>query len=243
MPLGNVFIGKESYTLHPLIVENIMAIAGLPEHHLEQQLTVGLGTILNDSMLPLMMTVQERYAIFLKFLKITTVTGLDEHTDPMDFYREDSTMFSKEPVEMDGVSVRHLIGVEVEALEIVCKNRTADWILGAMALQIGCDELPALPPQLALDFTVNILKNRMADLQQLKTERYNQLYPQFLLMEKQLHGLVDISFDRGFVLNRIKDGGADDAPVRFRIDHAITGYTQQLLQLVRRENTAVQPRH
>ncbi|MBJ9425157.1 hypothetical protein [Acinetobacter seifertii] len=235
-------IAGRLYKFSHIICSDILDMAKIKANHYEAMLTKALCSILGPEISPGDLTVNERYAIYLKYLSFIEDKNLDRSIDISDYLHADLNNFSTKRIEENGVSARHLTGLEAEALEIGCEN-TADWILGAMALQVGCNDiegLPALPPQKTLDFTCKIIQSRSERLLSLDQSEFNDLFNKFSYVGSQLNTLVDISYSAGIVLNKVNNGGTDDAPVRFRATSAITGPARELYSILVQENAAVQ---
>lgn len=227
-----ISIAQCDYSLQNLLIENVLNLAKINKKYFEQQLTSILTTITAGQVKPLQLTCEERYAIYLNYLDLTRdKNDLSPEIVIDEYFSENLDLFSKERVcDESGVSVRHLIGSEAHALEIGCEN-TADWILGAMAITIGCDELPPIDISTSVDFAGKMIQARMQDIKKLEDEDFNRIMGSYLsLQEKQDH-LVSIVFDNGIVLEKMKLRGADDAPTRFRSSTAFSGYTKKLLLL------------
>jgi hypothetical protein len=235
-------IAGRLYKFGHLICSDILDMAKIKANHYEAMLSKALSSILGPEVVPGDLTVSERYAIFLKYLNFIEDKNLDRSIDISEYLNGDLSNFSSKRIEENGISARHLTGLEAEALELGCEN-TADWIIGAMALQIGCDDiegLPALPPQKTLDFTCKIIQSRSETLLSLDQVIFNDLFNKFSYVRNQLNTLVDISYSNGIVLNKVNNGGTDDAPVRFRATSAITGPTRELYSILVQENSTVQ---
>lgn len=230
MNFSNIQIGQNDYALHHLIVSNVMQISKIRPDFYEKQLTQALYTIApcKDMQAPLKMSVHERYAILLSYLQLVD-NRLDDDVEISDYLGADLTAFRNERIEINGISVRPLNGLEAQALEEGCEN-TVDWIMGAMAMQIGCPELPPIDDFTNLTFTKNLIKNRIDELSKLEIGHFNELFNTYLHLDSQFNSLVKIAFDNGIVLQKM-DGGTDDAPLRFRITSAFTGRANELLAI------------
>ncbi|WP_111857825.1 hypothetical protein [Acinetobacter sp. CFCC 10889] len=231
MSFTNIEIGKSHYDLCHLRVSNILQMAKIRPDFYEKQLTQAIYTIApnnKDPQYALKMSVQERYAILLSYLQLVE-NRLDDDVQISEYLGEDLTNFSHERIEINNISVRPLNGLEAHALEEGCET-TIDWIMGAMAIQIGCDELPPVDDFTNLNFTKNLIKTRIDQLSKLEIWRFNELFNTYLHIENQFNSLVNIVFDNGIVLRKI-NGGTDDAPLRFRITSAFTGHANDILSI------------
>jgi hypothetical protein len=232
-------IANRNYKFNHLKNSVIQDMAKLKSTHYEAMLTRGLGTIIGSDVNARTLTTQERYAILLTYLDAIEDKNIDQSINIKQFLHSDLSVFKRDWIKGDNIQVRHLTGIEAEALEIGCEN-TADWILGAMCMQIGCDELPPIQADLLKDigYTGQMIKNRLDTLNELDQPILNDLIYKFRNLDQELHTLVNISYYKGIVLNKI-NGGTDDAPVRFRINSAITGPAKQLFAIVVEENSTV----
>ena len=228
MTFPRISIANKSYVFTDISLADLLDLTKVNPKHYEQQLSCALSTILQDSELPEKLTTQERYAILLKYLSLVE-NDLNDEIVIEDFLSTDLDEFNSERIHCNGVSSRHLTGLEAHALEIGSEN-TIDWMLGAMAITIGCDELQPIDLQTNLKFTGNLIQQRIETLKSMKLERFNELMGIHEHLSGQLNTLVKSSFDHGIVLNPF-DGGTDDAPIRFRITAAITGYAKYLLSI------------
>lgn len=230
MSFTSINVGQHSYPLHHLRVENILDMAKIKPLHYEHQLTQALYTIAPhaDPNAHLKLSVHERYAILLSYLQ-KVENRLDDDVDISEYLGEELTHFKNERIEYDGISVRPLNGLEAHALELGCQN-TVDWVMGAMAMQIGCEQLPPIDHFSNLKFTRNLIKTRIDDLAKLEIGQFNDLFRVYLSLDSQFNSLVNIVFDEGIVLKKV-NGGTDDAPLRFRITSAFTGYANDILSI------------
>lgn len=230
MNFTNIEIANRHYKLCHLLVSNVLQISKIRPDFYEKQLTQAIYTIApcDDPQAPLKMSVQERYAILLSYLQLVD-NRLDDDVQISDYLGEDLTTFSHERIEINGISVRPLNGLEAHALEEGCES-TVDWIMGAMAMQIGCEELPPIDEFTNLTFTKNLIKTRIDQLSKLEIGHFNELFNTYLHLDSQFNNLVKIIFDKGIVLQKI-NGGTDDAPLRFRVASAFTGHTKDILSI------------
>lgn len=231
-------IASTDYDFQNLLVEDILEMAKIKSNYFEQQLSGVIKSITGGKVNPLHLTCQERYAIFLSYLALTTDhNGLNPEVDVNEYLAENLDDFSRERISDEyGVSVRHLIGVEAHALEIGC-NTTEDWILGIMAITIGCDQLPPIDQATSLDFAGKMIHSRMQVLRKLDVMDFNRLMASYLELQSQQHQLVSMAYDNGIVLEKISLRGADDAPMRFQPSTAFKGYAKIILSIATRENT------
>lgn len=231
-------IANKKYQFNNILVSDILEIAKIPQNRNEQQIKHILATILGGSDDVDALTAQERYAIYLSYLNLVD-NSLDESIVIADYLAQDLNNFSRERVSENSVSVRHLGGMEAEALEIGCEY-TEDWHLGAMAITIGCEYLPEIDVSASsnVGFIGKMIQNRIETLKRLSLPEFNALMRQYLSLQDQLPKLVNFVFEDGIVLEKF-NGGADDAPVRFRASAAIHGYGKELLSIAIASNSTI----
>ncbi|AWL27162.1 hypothetical protein DJ533_00315 (plasmid) [Acinetobacter defluvii] len=229
MSFTNIEIGGVNYGLNHLLVSNILQMSKIKPEYYEKQLTQALYTIApcSDPQAILKMSIHERYAILLSYLQLVD-NRLDEDVDISE-YLGDLSQFRNERIEMDDISVRPLNGLEAQALEEGCEN-TVDWIMGAMAIQIGCEGFPPIDTFSTIPFTKNLIKTRIDLLSKLEIGHFNSLFNAYLHLDSHFNSLVNISFDNGIVLKKI-NGGTDDAPLRFRPTSAFIGHANSILSI------------
>lgn len=234
-----ITIADRDFTFSDIFMSHVFLIAKMPAKHYEKQLSQILHAILanevdpqtNKSIDVRKMTCEERYAIFLSYLDITRdKNSLNIEIDKSEYMNPQVEGFSRERFFNDDetISVRHLTGIEAEALEIGCES-TNDWLLGAMAITIGCEKLPPIDVASSLQFVGNMIKSRMELLSSLEHDEFNDLMHAYLLLQDEQKHLVNISFDQGIVLERINKRGADDAPTRFQPSAAFSRYAKNIL--------------
>lgn len=237
-----VSIGGRSYAPQNVLMSDVLEVAKIDKHHFEAQLSRILATITENSVDVKALTCEERYAIFVHYLDVTRdQNDLSISINPAEYLAENLDQFSTARQHNGrGVSVRHLTGVEAEALEQCC-SQTEDWILGTMAITIEYGEkLPAIDEPASIEHTARMIANRMNILEKLEQPEFNELMDQYLDLQQQQDHLVNITFENGIVLEKIGQRGADDAPVRFRPSIVFTGYCKELLSIATRKNNAVQ---
>lgn len=234
----SISIANHDYDFQNLIVEDILTTAKIKKDHFEQQLTAVLRSITAGKVNVIHLTCQERYAMFLTYLGLTTDhNGLNNDVDVNEYLSDDLDGFTRDRISDEyGVSVRHLMGVEAHALEIGC-DKTEDWILGVMAITIGCEELPPIDQATSLDFAGKMINSRMELLRKLDVLEFNRLVASYLTLQSKQHQLVSMAFDQGIVLEKIALRGADDAPVRFQPSTAFKGYAKIILSIATRKNS------
>lgn len=234
-----ITIADRDYTFSDILMSHVFLIAKMPTKHYEQQLTQILQAILEGEIdtttqKPIntrLMTCEERYAMFLSYLDMTRdKNSLNIEIDTSDFVNPVVEGFSRERFFSvdETISVRHLTGIEAEALEIGCQT-TNDWVLGAMAITIGCEKLPPIDVPSSLQFVGNMIKSRMDLLASLEHDEFNDLMHAYLILQDEQKHLVNITFDQGIVLERINKRGADDAPIRFQPSATFSRYAKNIL--------------
>ncbi len=242
MPYSLVSIAGHTYEPHNILMSDVMEVAKIEKNHFEKQLTQVLTTIAGKQSKINMqaLTCEERYALFLHYLDVTRDhNDLSDSINPGEYLAENLDLFSTERLHGQGISIRHLTGLEAEALEVGCQY-TEDWILGAMAITIEYgDALPAMDIPTSIDFTARMIHNRINILLNMEQPEFNDLMDKYLDLQLAQDHLVNIAFEDGIVLEKFGLRGADDAPVRFRPSIAVTSYSKELLSIATRKNTAI----
>ena len=235
-----VSIAGQQYDIQNILMSDVLDIAKKPPMHFEQQLTRCLATITSNSVNVQTLSCQERYAIFLHYLSLTRDhNDLGKNINPNDYLSENLDDFSLErQMGKNGVSVRHLNGMEAEALEMGCEH-TEDWIIGAMAITIGCEKLPPIDIPTTVNYCAQMIHNRSAILLEMDTVQFNRLMSDYLDAQYEQAHLVNIAFDKSIVLEKFNLRGTDAAPVRFRPAIAFSGYSKDLLSIAARKNAAI----
>lgn len=235
-----VSIARQQYDIQHILMSDVLDIAKKPPMYFEQQLTRCLATITSNSVNVQTLSCEERYAIFLHYLSLTRDhNDLGVNINPDDYLSENLDDFSLErKIGKNDISVRHLNGMEAEALEIGCQN-TEDWIIGAMAITIGCEELPPIDIPTTIDYCAKMIHMRSSILLQMDTMQFHRLMSDYLDIQYEQSHLVNIAFDQSIVLEKFNSRGADDVPVRFRPSIAFSGYSKDLLSIAARKNAAI----
>ena len=219
-----VSIGHRHYLMKELTFNAAIRIAKIPESHLEQRLTVFLQNVLNDELLPLQITAQERYALLLNYLKEQHGTLLDTSLNVGNFLMSPNNFQTE--TEIDDFKIKQLDGMACELLEKNCKN-LADWLAGAMAMQLlkTNSDMPPLPnATMAYENYQQCFFERVAYLKNLPVSEFNKYFDIFSNANAALNNLVRIDFDEiGLVLR-----GTDDAPYRFCPSSTFTGIISEL---------------
>lgn len=243
MTLPIISVAHKKIQMYDLLFMDVLELAKLETNHYQKQLRLILNRITGDSDLVDRQSVAERYAVFLTYLDIVKYNSLDESIVVKDYLNPDLNDFELQRVSNDkGTSVRHLMGVEAEALEIGCEG-TDDWILGEMAITIGCKFLPPIETVeekavLSINYIARMIKNRLETIKMLSIDEFNDLVTQYLDLKSDLKTLVHFAFDDGIVLDKF-GGGTEDAPVRFRASTAFYGHAKRFITLTNGIPTAI----
>ncbi|NUF44939.1 hypothetical protein [Acinetobacter pittii] len=219
--------GDVSKIMDELTIGEALSLAKMNPKHREQQLSAFLRYALRDEQLPYTMTSQQRYYFLLQYLGAQKENDLAVGVNVNDYLKSDHTPWQIS-TEVDGVKVRQLNGLELEALELIAEGLD-DWILGAMALQISFgDDLPYIQPLEDRRLAGNIIKNRFSKLMSFGQERINELYQTLYEAEEQMASLLRLGFDSEGIVVYEANGGGDSEPARFQCDAAFYGFTKQL---------------
>ena len=235
-----VSIASRDYAVKDVLMSDVLNIAKMKTGLYEKQLTRILSTITGGTVNAQTLSCEERYAIFLHYLDLTRDhNDLSVEINPAEYLAPNLADFSNERVEgKNGITVRHLNGMEAEALEMGCQH-TEDWIIGAMAITIGCEKLPPIDIPTTVNYCAQMIHNRSAILLEMDTVQFNRLMSDYLDAQYEQAHLVNIAFDKSIVLEKFNLRGADDAPVRFRPSIAFSGYSKDLLSIAARKNAAI----
>ena len=225
-----VIVHGKTRQLHELTFRGAMGISRIPEHLNEQRITKFLQGVLLDEALPLAMTVQERYYVLLKYLSQQSDGLLATKIDYAAYIKSDQAGIDR--IDESSMQVQHLTGAMVVFLEQHCKG-VGDWIVGQMALQMACADVPVclelVPPDLDADAMLTELKTRLNALQDLPQSKFDAIYSLYRSHHARLNTLVTLGTDmQGITVY----GGADDAPARFRPAAALVGLAAELERFV-----------
>jgi hypothetical protein len=188
-----ISIGNMSTTFHDLKIGHVIAIARLDEKHHEQKITAFLKSVLNNNTLPYELYAQQRHYLMMKYQQLQQ--GIFDFNIDFDKYEKNGDWL--EHVEVNGYTFRPLNGYECEALELYAKDYL-DWFFGAMALQVGSDDIVQIEPCKNTDFAKRIIENRISLVQNLALEKSEELLNSYALANEKLNHLIDLSFDNLF---------------------------------------------
>lgn len=219
--------GDSNLTLNELTIGEALSLAKINSKRMEQQLSSFLRYTLKDEQLPYSLTVQQRYYCLLQYLSAQKENDLAVNVNINDYLISQHKEWKLE-VEVEGVLVRQLTGLEVEALELIAEGLD-DWLVGAMALQISFGpEFPYIQPITDRRHASKVIKARYDTLMAFGQERINELYRIYAAAEDQLSSLIYIGYDNEGVIIFEAEGGSTSEPARFQCDTAFYGFTKQL---------------
>lgn len=220
-------VGDITLTQNEVIVKEALSLAKLNPNLLEQQLSAFLSYSLDDNELPYNLTVQQRYYCLLQYLACQKDNDLAVNVNVNEYLIDEHKEW-KHQVVVEGVTVRQLTGLEIEALELIAQGLD-DWLVGAMALQIsfGAD-FPYIQPLTDRRHAAKVLKSRYDLLISYGQEKLNDLHRIYSEAEDQLASLLYTGFDNKGVVLFKANGGNDSEPARFQCDTAFYGFTKQL---------------
>jgi hypothetical protein len=233
-----------SVRLKELTLGEAVALCKLPGQRYELTNTELLRNIAKDADQPrpafvtdpLLMTVEERTLLVVIYLAHVTVDGPDfsvgdsKLSDYVDFTR-DSTHDETDlgMVNEKEFVLRPLLGVHVQALELLCHNR-GDWIVGAMAARLF-KKGEALADWAALgDIAIQeMLTARMTLLKALPESHFDKLYAAYVDGDQALAHFFNVDFDDDGVIF-IANGkeGAGHAPARFLATSCVSEISRRL---------------
>lgn len=231
-----VTAGDIAITQNEVLVSEALSLAKLDQNLMEQQLTAFLRYSLDDDLLPLSMTSQQRYYCLLQYLGAQKQNDLAVGVNVNDYLFSGHKAW-KTQVIVEGVTVRQLTGLEVEALELIAEGLD-DWLVGAMSLQMSFGEdLPYIQPLTDRRHAAKVIKSRYDRLVSYGQDKLNDFHRIYSLAEDELASLVSLGFDsKGVVLFKT-DGGSDSEPARFQCDTTIYGFTKQLFSALAEGST------
>ena len=214
------------------LVSDVAAIAEIPSKYEYKRMALWLTKAMRDAAYVKKMTLQERYAWFISFLN---QSNQFDRLDIGAYLNPVLNDFNTDRVDIgNGLSVRHLRGVEAEALELGCEA-PIDWIKGEMALTVACDDLglPAMDIFVPEPRTIaTIIQTRLSIIDQLDIYTYNEFVEKYNACYSILPTLVNMFNDEkgGYSVDKyLNEGGADDKTARFRVADCIIGPARQLL--------------
>lgn len=205
---------------------------------LEAQLTAFLGFVLDDKDLPLSLTIQERYYLLMLYRTCQKDSDLALEGDYSAYFIQPSQRLPwYQQQQSDQLLITQLTGQQAEILEELCED-LLDWTLGAMALQCqqveSLDHWPTLPTPATREQTAQIMRERIAILEAMPDSDFDQLYADYYYLNEQFNYLVKTGLDdKGIVIY----GGADDAPVRFRVFTCMGRFSQFMAKLMAETRT------
>lgn len=228
--------GDISITQNELIVSEALSLAKLDQKRMEQQLSAFLRYTLDDESLPYTLTSQQRYYCLLQYLGAQKQNDLAVEVNVNDYLYSEHKEWKTEVV-VEGVKVRQLTGLEVEALELIAEGLD-DWLVGAMALQMSFGtDFPYIQPLTDRRHAAKVIKSRYDILLSYGQDKLNDFYRIYSIAEDQLASLVCLGFDsEGVILFKV-NGGSDSEPARFQCDSAFYGFTKQLFSALAQGST------
>lgn len=215
MLFPRINIGDKQVTFKEVTLGTVISIAKIKHDKLEHQLSQFIAAILDDEAAPYELTVQQRYFCLLQYIGSQSKNDFEVDVDVGNFLFNDNTNDFKLSVKIGDVSVRQLNGAEIEVLENLATDY-ADWITGAMALQVTSKQLPAFAACQDKNQIQAAIVERHQVIKDLPITDFNTLHEHYLSGEEQLTSLVSIGFDDNGVI--LYPRGTDDAPCRFQAD-------------------------
>lgn len=221
-------IGTEKLTVRELKLGDAISVGKLNPNLLEHQLSAFLRCITDDPIKPLTMHGQQRYYCLLQYLSAQEKNDLAVEVNINDYLINEPRPY-QDSIQIGDISVRQLNGLELEALEKLAED-LEDWIIGAMALQMGTPDYPAVGPFTDARAAADALLERYKAFCELDQDKYNQLREVYIEAEEQLASLLFLGFDHQGVVIYESEGGAGSIPARFSCNAAFYGFTRQLLE-------------
>lgn len=228
-----ISVANRKYNIFDVTFGDALALSRIEPKHHQKQLKTILYRITGSVGQVDAMTLEERYAVFLSYLDIAQFNSLDDDVRISDYLSPDLNRYDRERITNDmNYSLRPLMGIEAEALEIGCEDNN-DWLIGEMALTMGSPHLDPIDTVtdaqiMSLPFIANIIKSRTEEIHKLSLDEFNILFAQYMRLKGEQKKLINYAFVDGVVLEKF-EGGADDAPMRFRATASIHGYAKDFL--------------
>ncbi|WP_336964217.1 hypothetical protein [Acinetobacter pittii] len=221
-----VSVGENTYQMQELSFEQCLKISIIAPNLNEKRLTAFLKSALENMVDPLLLTIQERYLLLLKYLEKQSNTMLEVNTDWSKVFLQSESNWKTEATQ-NGITVRQLIGNEAEFLEANCKN-VAEWIACMMAFQLSYfnhEHLSILPDRSNPQLFEQQFKQRLDFIKKMPASDFDLCYQDFNNLNNELFTHLRLSVDNhGILVER----GADDAPARFRTTTIFTGIIKEL---------------
>lgn len=221
-----VYVGDNTFQMQELSFEQCLKISIIAPNLNEKRLTAFLKSALDSVFDPLVLTIQERYLLLLKYLEKQSNTMLEVNTDWSKVFLQSENNWKTETTQ-NGITVRQLIGMEVEFLEANCKN-VAEWIACMMAFQLSYsnhEHLALLPDRTNPQLFEEQFKQRLDFIKKMPASDFDLCYQDFNNLNNELFTHLRLSVDNyGILVER----GADDAPARFRTASVFTGIIKEL---------------
>lgn len=187
---------------------------------------------------PLLWTVQERTLLVCEYMAHVTSDGPDfavgdvgHLSDYVMFDRDlDADQIDLGTVAEKACTLRPLLGVHAQALEVLCKTR-GDWIIGAIACQIFVAS-EAVPDWSSMSdiAMMDWVRGRMDRLKLLPESLFEELFAAYWGGTDKLAHFFSVDFDDdGLVYLPIeKEGAGPLSPARFLADSCISSVAQSL---------------
>lgn len=222
-------IGGRSVQMRELSIGQAIEVAKVPQRLNEAALTRFLAYVLDgDASLARDLTVQERYYLLIQYLALQDRTPLDTAANHAAYLAPRTLPWNDSLPGLLCPRWRQLNGHQVELIELVAED-VADWMLCAIALQACLPEWPELPeagaPQSALQAVLN---ERHAALTAMPASDFEALASEWHSANMAMARFLRTGFDNQGIVVLPENGGADDAPARFRPLAALGRFVREL---------------
>lgn len=229
-----IAVGQNNYQLNEVSFMEAIKIAHIKREWNERRITQFLKFALKDEHLPLSMTAEERYYLAVKY----SLAKAENEASYTPYLLPADKPFQTE-ISYKNIGVRSLTGRDAELLESKCDN-IADWILGAMALQVEIQgsDIPKLPSLSCTDQELSeALIARSMKIRAMPDSEFDEYFNTYTEALSQMESLVSLGFDNeGLTLT----GGTDDAPLRFRPTACFSELSRRLEQYLAEKGPATQ---
>lgn len=223
-------VGQNHYQLNEVSFMEAIKIAHIKREWNERRITQFLKFALKDEHLPLSMTTEERYYLAVKY----SLAKAENEASYAPYLLPAGKPFQTE-ITYKNIRVRSLTGRDAELLESKC-DHIADWILGAMALQVEIQGIPKLPSLSCTDQELSeALIERSMSIRAMPDSELDEYFNAYTEALSQMESLVSLGFDNeGLTLV----GGTDDAPLRFRPTACFSELSRRLEQYLAEKGPA-----
>ncbi len=223
-------LGASTVQMRELTVGESLALAKVPERLQEARITKFLGTAIGDEETARKLTVQERYYLLVQYLAVQEDNPLAMNVNYGLYLLPRVTEWRESVAGIAAPVWRQLRGHHVELLELLCEN-VADWVTCAMAVQCDLAGWAALPGDDATQTELSeAVRARFTALQDLPGSEFEALAAEWSAACMAMSRFMRTGYDNKGITILPVNGGADDAPARFRPSTAFGRVIRELVE-------------